>query len=200
MVVIHIFWESCLMGFSELCVRVRAEHEELTQPHTKWGLLQESLKKESNGRTCQSSGSVAEQIFWAHDSAVSVRVVLGEWVKKGLWCLGKNTLITDSDGNGSVPSGNTYPCIWSAWDWWFHWSNRQLLCCQPSGELGLGMTYFFQGFHNWARLLCVIIGGSNFCLCNWSHNHIQNFTWSLYRVIKREDLNRRRVWIGRILT
>ena len=33
------------------------------------------------------------------------------------------------------------------------------------GSWGFWMTQFLQGRHNWARLLCVMIGGSNSHLC-----------------------------------
>ena len=58
--------------------------------------------------------------------------------RQGCWCLGKNTLRTDSDRRGPVPNDNNYPCIWTAWDLWSHWSNLQPLCCLPAGELVIG--------------------------------------------------------------
>ena len=54
-------------------------------------LLKRSLTKEINGRKCQSSVSIRDQIFWAHNAAVIGRVVIGEWVGKFFDYWGKYT-------------------------------------------------------------------------------------------------------------
>ena len=187
------------MDFSALCAHVRAEHKELTHPRTKWGLPQESLTKEINFRTCLSGGSIREKIFWAHDTEVFGRVVIDELLGKvcDAWSkIHQELLLTDAV---------LYPMITRIYGFGPLGIDGIIVVtfsrCSVDlqGGWGLGMTQCFQGCHNWTFLLCVMIGGSNFRLCNWSHNNIQNFALSVYGDFKRGDPNSRHDWIGRII-